>query len=67
MINAPPSSTSSISISSIGLYLNLLDKLFLDWKATLEAAEALATGEAFALGLIPFGAHGCAPTGWDPV
>jgi hypothetical protein len=31
-ISAPPVKTSSISTSSIGVYLNLFDKLFLDWK-----------------------------------
>lgn len=53
--SAPPVKTSSISRSSIALYLNLLDKLFLDWKVA--AWPETGANEA-ALGLKPFGAHG---------
>lgn len=54
--SAPPVKTSSISISSSGTYLNLLERLFLDWKAT--AAPELAADDPADPGLKPAGAQG---------
>lgn len=54
--SAPPVKTSSISISSSGTYLNLFERLFLDWKATAgpdDGADELADP-----GLKPAGAQG---------
>ena len=54
--SAPPVKISSISISSNFGYLNLLDRLFLDWKA--DACPELAAATFPVLGLRPDGAHG---------
>lgn len=60
--SAPPVKTSSISISSIGVYLNLFERLFLDWNAA--ACPELAADPApdgMDPGLRPPGAHGWIP------
>ena len=54
--SAPPAKTSSISISSSGTYLNLFERLFLDWKAT--AAPDDGPDEPADPGLKPAGAQG---------
>lgn len=60
--SAPPEETSSISISSIWGYLNLFDKLFLDWKGIALPDDAADDVEPI-VGLKPFGAQAWAVTG----
>lgn len=63
--SAPPVKTSSISISSIGVYLNLFERLFLDWNAAAAAAfpepAADPAPDETDPGLRPPGAHGWMP------
>mgnify|MGYP001602266683 CR=1 FL=1 len=58
--SAPPVKTSLISTSLSGVYLNLLERLFLDWK---EAAWPEVGADTIALGFKPAGAHGWKDTG----